>query len=101
MKIIAISGKRQRGKDTAAAFLNKNISHSRIVRWADVLKKVSAIILGCKQSDFEIDSFKNSKIGGVYGEMTYREFLLKLGTDCARTINPLIWVDALERGSQS
>jgi hypothetical protein len=98
MKIIALSGKRQRGKDTAALILNEFIQNSRIVRWADCLKTISAIILGCKKEDFEKEDFKNSKIGGVYGSMTYREFLLKLGTECGRLVNESIWIDALARG---
>lgn len=99
MKIIAISGKRQRGKDTAAKMLRQMIPGAKIVRWAQVLKKVSAIILGCREEDFESEEFKNSKIGGVYGDMTYREFLIKFGTEAGRVVNPLIWIDALERSS--
>jgi hypothetical protein len=99
MKIIAISGKRQRGKDTAARMLQQMIPGSKVVRWAQVLKKVSAIILGCREEDFESELFKGAKIGGVYGDMTYREFLIKFGTEAGRVVNPLIWIDALERSA--
>lgn len=100
MKIIAISGKRQRGKDTAAKILNELIPGSKIVRWADKLKEASAIILGCKASDFESEAFKQKKIGGIYGDMTYREFLIKFGTEAGRVVNPLIWIDTLQRNSK-
>lgn len=100
MKIIAISGKRQRGKDTAAKIFNELIPGSRIVRWADTLKEVSAQILGCDVKDFESEEFKQRKIGGVYGDMTYREFLIKFGTEAGRVVNPLIWIDSLQRKSK-
>lgn len=85
MAIIGISGKIQSGKDTVGPYLqyllsedSKKISYSswqlQIERWynyndwqikkfADKLKDIVCILLGCTRADLEDNNFKNKELG--------------------------------------
>lgn len=86
IKLIGLSGQLQNGKDTVADLILKLTSkydveisepisdwHTR--RFAGVLKKATAMILGCDLADLEKDSFKNTPLGEewrVY-PLTYKD----------------------------
>lgn len=98
--IIGLSGKAGSGKDTFAELMMEAGLKSygfRIMKFADILKQVCATILGVDRERFEDQDFKASKIPGVlWGDMTYRDFLIKLGTDALRNhFDEDIWVKAL------
>lgn len=120
--IIGISGKAQSGKDfTATLFqyhLDENSSKMsldefrayitgdgfhgpkldpdfEIRRFADKLKKCASVILNVSVHKYEEIYFKQSPIGGIYGNMTYREFLNKLADCTINRIHPDIWMNAL------
>jgi hypothetical protein len=74
IRLIGLSGQLQNGKDTVADLILKLTSkfdaeiqepfsewHTR--RFAGVLKKATAMIIGCELSDLEKDSFKNTPLG--------------------------------------
>lgn len=118
--IIGISGHKQSGKNTLARLLNIMLTFPeytnkeikdlfyldydnfqfKIVAFADTLKQISAILLGCDVKDFESETFKNKLLPEGFcvnkNITTYREFLQYLGTELlSEHINPNIWVNTL------
>ena len=81
MKVIAISGKAESGKDTFARIIKEQLENSKykvmIIHFADVLKFV------CKQY-FNWDGEKDE-----YG----RTLLQQVGTEIRERNNPNMWVD--------
>lgn len=78
----------------------------KIKKFAGKLKQISAILLGCNESDFESQEFKDSLLpkewqsnfkiirGGT--KFTYRWFLQTLGTEALRNnVHNEIWINAL------
>lgn len=83
--IISLSGKKQSGKDTISDIIKAliyckidgtelseenfesirycQIHNYKVKKFAGKLKEVAAIMLGCKPSDFESETFKNSILG--------------------------------------
>lgn len=142
--ILGVSGKAQSGKDTVGRYLqyllsedSKRMSYSswqlQIDRWynhndwqikkfADKLKDIVCILIGCTRADLEDNDFKNKELGEewnipltldkghgvglrrtreneevtVYKPITPRIFLQLLGTEAGRQIiHPNIWCNAL------
>jgi len=86
MVIIGIHGKARSGKTTAANHLIAQYGFMRM-SFADALKEAAHLIFGI--SMVELYSDKKS-------EFT-RDVLQKLGTDCCRTLDPGVWVNAMDR----
>lgn len=68
--------------------------------FAEKLKRCAAIIMGCREFDFESITFKNSPtMLDLYNHdgnpMTNREFLQQFGTQVGRAIDADLWVKAL------
>lgn len=138
--IIGISGKKTAGKDTVgkiiniilsspqlndegvATFLRKDIGQSHFVvkKFADKLKDMVCMLIGCTREQLEDETFKNTELGEEwwyfkgrngslisYNENSKRsdEDLIKptprllmqlLGTECGREIlHPNIWVNSV------
>ena len=51
MKIIAISGKIGRGKDTAVECIMQDTPNCRHLKFADALKKATAVMTGTSETD--------------------------------------------------
>lgn len=118
--IIGISGKKQTGKDTVGhiieclcseldvtdmkkafeegmgeSFFSKVIS----VKFADKLKDMVCLLIGCSSEDLEDERFKNTQLDDIWwkeGEpITPRIMLQKLGTDAIRNhFHKDTWVNA-------
>jgi hypothetical protein len=115
--IIGLGHKSQVGKDTFAKIFrilsindtltNKDIatiinfpvggeSKWEIKKFADTLKDVVCLILGCTRSQLEQDDFKKSKLPTEWGDYTYRQVLQFVGTDLLRyQFCNDVWVNAL------
>lgn len=105
-KIIAITGLKGSGKDTTADYIIKNHTNWEKDSFAGTLKDAVSVIFGWDRKmlagetpeDREIreskDEFWSEKLGF---NVTPRNILQKLGTDCLRNhFHPDIWVDSLE-----
>lgn len=124
--IIGISGYIGSGKDTIADIIREHDPRWEVVKFADKLKEVAAIILGVPRHNFEDRDYKLSELpdewnvwdkrptsGGhdvepfynndpVMRRMTVREFLQKLGTDAIRNgLHEDTWVNATMAGYDS
>lgn len=120
-KIIVISGKAQSGKDFSASLFQFHLDDSlkkttfnefkdqifkdpyfgeliipkyEIKRFGDKLKEVCSNILNVPRYKYEKLEFKQSKIGGIYADLTYREFLNKFA-DLSYSLNKNIWSNSL------
>ena len=119
--IVGISGYAGSGKDTLAGIIQQQGgSRWEVRKFADKLKQVAAILIGCDPLNFEDQHFKRSPlprqwsvwdmnrsgnddpVHPVYTNdpeprpMTVREFLQKLGTDAVRNgLHEDAWVNAL------
>ena len=130
--IIGISGKMQSGKDEVARIIKhlddinfpaiSAITHHnwQVVKFADKLKDIVCIIIGCTREQLEDREFKEKELGeewwyykGKYGslipfsdgnkrnsedliKLTPCKLLQLLGTECGREIiHPNIWVNTL------
>jgi hypothetical protein len=114
--IIVISGKAQSGKDFTANLFQYHLDENsklisnfdfkrnivlkeiqpkfEIKRFADKLKEVCSNILNVPRWKYEMLDFKQSKIGGIYGDLTYRQFLNKFA-DLSYSLNQNIWSNSL------
>ena len=117
--IIGINGKIGSGKDTVGKIIqylvaNKNLpknmqyasieeldssvdaySNFQIKKFASKLKQIGSILSGIVADQFEDQEFKKLYMG-VDWDMTYREFLQKLGTEAMRNgLHTNVWVNAL------
>ena len=99
MRIIAISGKKQSGKDTAAKIISRLLIQNTLFypipkKFAEGLKDASAVILNCDVEDFESEEGKSKPAAPwLPQEITKRKFLQILGTNIAHQIDPNIWVN--------
>lgn len=82
VKLIGLSGQLQNGKDTVADMIVKltgdydpiadvELYSWRTRRFAGILKKMVAMIIGCKLEDLEVDSFKNTPLGEEWRRWYY------------------------------
>lgn len=117
--IISINGKISSGKDTVGRIIQyltseyrdkydfvewrdrvenyKSNTHSpfEIKKFAGKLKQTASLLTGIPVEDFEDQEFKKLPMG-IEWEMTYREFLQKLGTEAMRDgLHTNVWVNAL------
>ena len=86
MVIVGIHGKARSGKTTAAEYLMRGRGFMRM-SFADALKEAAHLIFGIPME--ELYSDKKSRFT--------RDVLQKLGTDCCRSIDPKVWVKAMDR----
>lgn len=94
--IIGISGRIGSGKDTLAKFIQALDSSWEVKKFAGKLKQIASLLTGVPVKAFESQSFKKEIMPAVWGGMTYREFLQKLGTDAIRDgLHTNTWVNAL------
>ena len=94
-KIIGISGKMQSGKDYATGVIQLTNEEFENKKFASALKRTAGVMLHVDPKHFEVDKFKRAMIPQIPG-MTYREFLVDLGTNVARNkYNPDFWVNRL------
>ena len=123
--LIGISGKMGSGKDTVGSIIqaltgtgfgddkafetfkktglmpiSTNKSPFAIKKYADKLKDIVGILIGCTREQLEDPEFKNTPLNsdwdGSHGINTPRELLQVLGTDCGRDmIHTNIWTNAL------
>jgi hypothetical protein len=98
--IIGINGKIGSGKDTIGEIIrglcltNKD-QVFEIKKFAGKLKQIGSILSGIPVEKFEDQEFKQKHMG-LEWEMTYREFLQKLGTEAMRDgLHTNVWVNAL------
>lgn len=86
--IIGLSGKIGSGKDTVAGMLPERFQNKK---YADILKTMTAVMLGCCKCDLEDRDFKELKLHGL--PLTVREIMQKLGTEFGRDmVHPDTWV---------
>lgn len=120
--LIAISGKKGSGKDTAAKLLQYLIAGKRlkkyvpdfdfikyhhfedgyltkesgyeIKRFAGIIKEITALLLSCKPKDLENRHFKYQKLDENWGQInTPRELMQLIGTEIGRNlIDKNFWV---------
>lgn len=61
--VIGISGKMGAGKDEVARIINEALPHCEVKRFADALKDIVCLILGCTREELENREFKESILG--------------------------------------
>lgn len=95
MHIVAFTGKKGSGKDTAAEALKK-IGYKHL-SFADPLREITNIAYGVTYEEMTDPILKEKKLDR-YPFMSPRELLTKLGTQAFRDlIDQQTWVKALER----
>ena len=95
--IIGISGKMGSGKDTAAKIIKEYFKEKNfeIIHFADPLKMFCIDYLGVNHDDVYTENGKKSF--NTFWNMTNREILQKIGTDCLRNhFDKNIWVKIIE-----
>ena len=119
--LIAISGKKQSGKNTIAKIINQLTNNKYEEKcFADKLKDIICLLIGCTREQLEDESFKSKELGeewwyfkGRNGSLisysegskrsdedliktTPRLLLQLLGTECGRQIiHPNLWILSL------
>lgn len=119
--IIGISGKAQSGKDVVGSYITSKVN-GKPLKFADRLKDMVCILLGCDRVQLENETFKATPLGEEWWyyksrhgtlipytdsnrkntedlvKLTPRMLLQKLGTECGRQIiHPNIWINTLLR----
>lgn len=96
VNLIGISGRIGSGKDTFAHLLMQRLdAYWEVKKYAHKLKIIASILTGVAVDKFEDQSFKAQKMPAEWGEMTYSEFLQRLGTEAVRNnIHTNAWVNA-------
>jgi cytidylate kinase len=116
--IILISGRMGSGKDTVGSIIqyltepsnnttykewlaNKEFSRFnpnnwKIKKFADKLKDIACMMIGCTRAQLEDQEFKKTLLGPEWNNMSVREFLQKLGTEAMRNgLHENVWVNSL------
>ena len=98
--IIGINGKIGSGKDTIGEIIQGLCLTNKgqvfeIKKFAGKLKLIGSILCGTPVENFEDQEFKKQPMS-LEWEMTYREFLQKLGTEAMRNgLHTNVWCNAL------
>jgi hypothetical protein len=103
--VIAISAKKQHGKDTVANIIQEYTNKKfKVVKFADKLKDFVCDLINCTREDLENEDFKNTLLGSEWDylddnyikkQMTPRLLLQKIGTDALRNnVHENIWINA-------
>lgn len=95
--IISISGKIGSGKDTLAKMIQQLQPEKnwQIKKWAYKLKQVASMLSAVPMDYWEDQEFKKQQMPDRW-QMTYREFLQRLGTEAMRNgLHQNVWVNAL------
>lgn len=119
MTLIGLSGKKRHGKNTVADIIQdltsreipdqaifkngewenmKGVSEWIQKSFANKLKEMCALLLGCKIEQLEDEEFKNSVLWvhpNTGQNITPRYIMQQLGTEFGRTIHPDLWIDRL------
>tara|TARA_B110000858_G_scaffold76181_1_gene88309 strand:+ start:1547 stop:2104 length:558 start_codon:yes stop_codon:yes gene_type:complete len=100
--LIGVSGKKGAGKDLAGEIIQRVVGeadfawHYNIKKFADKIKDVVCLLIGCSREDLENREFKERELGEEWGWLTPRKLLQLLGTEAGRVIiHPNLWVNAL------
>jgi hypothetical protein len=97
--IISFSGTIGCGKDYCGKLIRDRIEPDvgwRIKKWAGKLKEIGSILSGVPIEMWEDQDFKRLTMTSGWGDMTYRQFLQKLGTEALRdNLHKDVWVNAL------
>lgn len=104
--IIAISAKKQHGKDTIAKIIQELTNNKfKIVKFADNLKDFVCKLINCSREELENEEFKNKPLGPEWDfldddcikqKMTPRLLLQKIGTDGLRNnVHKNIWINGV------
>lgn len=103
--IIGIAGKKHSGKSTAAEILKRELGYETR-SFADKLKQICAILIGCSADDFENYEFKeNTKVPQYLRNFSpdgnIRSFIQYFGTEVMRGVSDSIWIDLTLNNSNS
>ena len=111
MQIVAFTGSKQAGKDTAANYLCEKYDFKKI-SFAEKLKRFVADLCCCEVKDFDVSDEAKNALSPMYWadfpeasitkrtdptNMTFREALQVIGTDVCRKGYPMIWINATAR----
>lgn len=96
-RLIGISGKINAGKDTVATIINdilvdNNKASLEGVKFAEKLKQMCAILIGCTREQLEDREFKNTKLAHL-NNMTPREIMIKIGDGLRGLLYEFVWID--------
>jgi hypothetical protein len=103
--IIAISAKKQHGKDTVASIIQEYTNNKfKIVKFADKLKDFVCDLINCSRENLENEEFKNKELGEEWDyidnnsfkqKMTPRRLLQIIGTEAMRNnVHKNVWINA-------
>jgi hypothetical protein len=103
--IIAISAKKQHGKDTVANIIQEYSNNRfKIVKFADKLKDFVCTLINCRRDDLENEGFKNNPLSEEWNfldennnifKMTPRLLMQKIGTEAMRNnVHNNVWINA-------
>lgn len=103
--IIAISAKKQHGKDTVASIIQEHTKNKfKVVKFADKLKDFVCTLINCSRENLEDEDFKNKELGEEWDyidnnwikqKMTPRRLLQIIGTEAMRNnVHENVWVNA-------
>ena len=82
MSIISISGKKQSGKNTIAKIINQLTNNKYEEKcFADKLKDIICLLIGCFREQLEDESFKNKTMKDLYEENIISEDFYKSLSD--------------------
>lgn len=98
--IICFIGERGAGKDTAADALR--IYDFKKHAFADGVRAVAETVFGITQHEMADRVLKISPLGrGAFADLTVRQILQRIGTECFRDQFPGVWVDRLLRRTEN
>lgn len=97
INLIGITGRISSGKNTVADIIKEESGYAwELKAYAYKLKLICSIILNVPVEKFEDREFKQSRLGEEWGNITVREMLQKIGTDCMRDgLTENVWTNSL------
>lgn len=92
--LIGISGKLGTGKDETYRIINELVMRKASnVKFAEKLKNMCAILIGCSREMLEDRAFKNTPIPHLNG-LTPRQVMINVGDGLRELLYPRVWIDA-------